>query len=162
MLVREPDQTIVKRQTPKYDLGLGKNKPLGVASNKESLAATSHNNNHVHQAVEYLVEHDGTMAYPSPEMVQKHRERLLQSSAASSSQQSRLGKSNAVSSQRFQNPYTQQQHRIDIPVMVKSSTNDNDGSHFVVNRAATNDLDMNTAWVQLLMLEQQKLALQAS
>jgi hypothetical protein len=127
-------RTLIGRPSASYDLGLGKNQP--IKSSKTSKPATKTKTPSVTEAVEYLVEHDGVIDYPSPHRVREQREQLL---LMSSSQQSP-----STSTQKPTLSYTHQLPR---------------GSLYVVDRSMTSDLDMNTPWVQLLLLEQQQLAI---
>lgn len=145
-------------RTAKYDLGLGKHAPVlktskfveGTVSSSKSESSSS-----THQAVEFLVEHEAAMAYPSPDMVREHRERLLQAAAVSSAR--RTGPS--VPSRSVPSTTSSPQRpALLAPFLASAKQSQEEAGPFVIDRAATSDLDMNTAWVQLLMLEQQKLA----
>ncbi|GKY99121.1 hypothetical protein MPSEU_000867600 [Mayamaea pseudoterrestris] len=163
--LQEPETLTRKASSlTKYDLGLGKNQPLFAAAtykksdvpiyptNDSNATATTievPSENDIHQAVEFLVDHQGAMAYPSPSMVMEHRERLLQAAAAVSTT------TTTDTQQKQQQPLPRvsfAKSRVSLPIV--SSDSD---SHYVVDKASTSDLDLNTAWVELLMLEQQKL-----
>ena len=141
----KPAASTAAASRPTYDLGLGKNRPVMVAT--EDSSTLQPKTDDIQQAVAYLVEHDGDAAnYPSPDMVRLHRERLAQAAAVAKT----TTKQAITKKQPLPIAYTHQER---VLVMPQQEAN----GRYVVDRATTNDLDMNTAWVQLLYLEQLKL-----
>ena len=57
--------TVTPRRKPKYDLGLGKNKPVVTHTTRAEIMPPT-DNDHIFEPTRFLIEHESVRSYPSP------------------------------------------------------------------------------------------------
>jgi hypothetical protein len=125
------EDAVSSLKTVKYDLGLGKNRPV-MGSSQPSARVTDDHDVHLHLTVSYLVDYESTREFPSPT-------RIPLASAGEGPRKSRK--------------------RQYAPLVPKRITDDSIIS-IASNGQATarkfrGHFDLNTAWIEMLIHEEQ-------
>lgn len=155
-------QPVVQQQRPvKYDLGLGKHAPIGgynkapkgVVQDDESLQAVAY------EMAQYCTEFQAVNALPNPSERLRAADQGAAAAAAAANHSKTSRSKPRIMPKRF--------HRDDFSIQNVSNNNQQDSTKeasalFVMTKtAASGNFDLNTAWVEML-LHEQELKLQAA
>lgn len=111
----------------KYDLGLGKNLPVG--NSKPSIDTYNHDDN-LHMSVSYLIDHESVREFPDPT-------RIPLKNAGTAQQKIQYA------------PLVPQRITDDSTISITSNGQ-------AIARKFRGHFDLNTAWIELLIHEEQK------
>lgn len=141
-----------QQRTISYDLGLGKNAPVGF------IQSNVHPDDDVYEAVQHWDHHQTVNEYPNPEVVAQARAAMMESIAQKASAEVQANRRQSakrrtmrkVIPQRFfgeQFPITeQQQQKVDTPRTIPTMES---------RESVVRQYDLNTPWVEMLIHEQQ-------
>ena len=138
----------------RYDLGLGKNPPVGMVKHEDTSTSTTTTNANVQEAMQYLVEHDSVNPYPSPQ----HRQDTVQSSCRTEldKRQEEPQRPSEHSKRRKQNTLYPSLYS---SFASSSSLQSNQAPSTTTSSSSScrsNTWNLNTKWVDLLIQEQQQ------
>jgi hypothetical protein len=142
----------VSPSSTRYSLGLGRHTAvvgLGIEQPQQHSALDTY------ESVQYLVEHQPVVEYPSP-----HKNHLLLKESAHLTGTAPMGKKRYfVRPRRLAPDLFDIHHTCGAPVDVEGRVSAGNPTHFVAvatNECRRSRLELNTAWVEMLIHEQQQ------
>ena len=134
-----------QRQRISYDLGIGKNAPVGfIRSNAQP------NDDDTARAVQYWDHHQTVNEYPNPEVVAQARSAMLDSSSSQEGPSSSTEQQTPTKRRKSQNIVPERFSGEQFPI-----TNQQAVPTIAARESVVRQHDLNTAWVEMLIHEQQ-------